>query len=138
MGKKNKLPRDFTLNGKELIECWNYMLKKKKFLEQVGEFPMFDRNEIDMLTWLLFWKDPELRVWLIKKRDKRAIRKLIEWREAERQGIPVKLSTIYKRRMKFLENLLACNFNGAEAARRSGYSQRYAKQVAYKIRRTMF
>ena len=129
--------KKFSINGEEAVELWSECLKDKIAKER-KDFPILSRSEFDMMTWLLFQKSDEFRVWMIKKCDKRAIKQLIQERETQRQGIPLKMSTIHLRRMNFIKELINSKFNAAEAARRCGYSQKYAKQVAYRIRRSLY
>lgn len=133
--KKKDSSQKFSISTQELIPVWSEVLKNENFVKEVGSFPTFDRGEMDMLSFLLFWKTQEFRVWFIRKKDKRAIKEFIAHREAQRQGVPRQMSTIHVRRLKFIKELMNSNFNGAEAARRCGYSWKYAKQVAYRIRR---
>jgi len=133
----NKNNEKFSINGKEAVEVWSECLKDKIIRER-KDFPILSKSEFDTMTWLLFQKPDEFRVWIIKKCDKNAIKKLIQEREAQRQGIPLKASSIYLRRMKFLKEFIDARFNAAEAARRCGYSWKYAKQIGYRIRRNLY
>ncbi len=138
MAKKRKKKEKIKFNTKEMIEIFNNLLENKEFVEKVKPFPVFDEKEANTLIWLLFWKTDEFRVWMIKKCDKKAVREFVQHRESQRRGVPLKMSTIYMRRMKFFNELLKCRFNSAEAARRCGYSWKYAKQAGYRIRRSLY
>ena len=132
MAKREKI----VLNTKYALEVWNKVMGRG--VKDTDPLPTFDGSEFEMMTWLLFNKPEEFSVWIIKKCDRRAVKKFIQEREAQRRGIPLERSTIYMRRMKFLKALLEANFNSAEAARKCGYSRRYAKQVGYRIRRNLY
>ena len=118
---------------KDLLEIWNNGLEKR--LKKGLKLPIFSQEEAEMLTWLLFAKTDEFRAWIIKKEDENAVRRLVEGLEAERYGATTRRGSIYLRRMQFLRELLNSRFNAAEAARRCGYSVRYAKQIGYQIMR---
>jgi hypothetical protein len=133
--EKRKRKKPVMYSAEDLIEGWHLALKRLKKNKELGSLPVFSNSEMDMMTWLLFWKEEEFRVWVIKKEDKRAIKQFIREREATKQGVSLEASTIYLRRMNFITELLKCNFNSAEAARRCGYSRKYAKQAGYRIRR---
>jgi hypothetical protein len=134
MAKRKKI----ILNTKEVLEIWNRIMRNKDFTKNTISLPTFTKSEFEMMTWLLFNKPEEFRVWIIKKCDKRAIKQFIQEREAQRRGIPLKMSSIYLRRMKFLKEFIEARFNAAEAARRCGYSWKYAKQIGYRIRRNLY
>jgi len=127
--------KPMTIDSKELIKLVYEEIKKDK---SGIKYPVFTKTELNMLIYLLFHKEPEFIVWFIKKRDKRAIRELVQQREAQKTGMPLQQSSIYLRKMKFLKEFIGCKFNSAEAARRCGYSQKYAKQIGYKIRRNLY
>ncbi len=117
----------------DLIVICGIILEKRKAQTQ----KTFSEEEMTMLTALLFDLPDEFRVWFIRKGDEEAIREFTRHREAQRTGVPLKASSRYLRKMRFVREYVACSFNGAEAARRCGYSRKYAKQVAYRIRRSV-
>lgn len=134
--KKRKKREPVIYSTEDLVVGWYEALKYLKKNKKPLPVPKFSKSEVNMMTWLLFWKEEKFRVWFIKKEDKRAIRQFIREREATKQGVPLEASTIYLRRMKFLTELIKSNFNSAEAARRCGYSCKYARQAGYRIRRS--
>jgi hypothetical protein len=130
-----KRAKPLAIDSKELIELAYKAMKKNK---KRADYPKFTKREIEMMAWLLFQKTDEFRVWMIKKCDQRAIREFLQRREATRQGLPYKVSSSYLRRTKFLKEFINSGFNAAEAARRCGYSWKYAKQIAYRIRKNLY
>ena len=138
--KKNKRRKQepVTFNTKELLNIWGKLLQDRKVNERKEPFPTFSKSEAEMLSWLLFWKTDEFRVWIIKKSDKRAVRELIQRREATRRGLPYKVNSSYLRRTKFFKEFIDSRFNAAEAARRCGYSWKYAKQIGYRIKKSLY
>jgi hypothetical protein len=140
--QKKKKAEPVIFNTQDMVEIWNEVLQKvlqnKKGKEGGEPFPVFTKGEARILTLFLFGKPEEFTILPVKKCDKRAVREFLGRREATRQGLSYKVSSIYLRRKKFIGEFIKSGFNAAEAARRCGYSWKYAKQVAYKIRKGFY
>lgn len=131
---KRKRAKPFTIDTKELIyRVYNAINKNDR-----TDYPKFTLGEIRMMSFILYHKTDEYIVWFIKKKDKRAVRELLGYREAQRQGILPQTSSINSRKIKFFSEYMNCRFNAAEAARRCGYSYKYAKQIGYRIKRNFY
>lgn len=131
---KRKRAKPQTIDTKELI-CGIYNAINKS---DRTDYPKFTLGEVKMMASILYQKTDEYIVWFIKKKDKRAVKDLLGYREAQRQGILPEVSSINNRKEKFYCEYINCGFNAAKAARRCGYPPKYAKQTGYRIRRNLF
>ena len=111
-------PKGDFLYAKGVLNVLNLIFKNKKFQRPRGKHsPQFSFEEIRALADFLFFKSP----YVILKVYKR---------------LPQRKEPPLKRRL-FINHFLGdAKFNGAKAARLSGYSPRSAKQIAYKIKQT--
>lgn len=103
---------------KGVLNVLNLIFKNKKFQRPKGkQSPQFSFEEIRALADLLFFKSPYVVLKVYKR-------------------LPKENELPLKRRL-FIKHLFGdAKFNGAKAARLSGYSPRSAKQIAYKIKQT--
>lgn len=136
--KKKKRAKPITFNTQDMIEIWNKLLQNQKEEKSKKQLPIFTKSEARILTLFLFGKPEEFTILPIKKCDKKAVREFLGRREATREGLPYEVSSSYLRRVRFLKEFIDSRFNAAETARRCGYSWKYAKQIGYRIRKSLY
>lgn len=137
MKQKKKRKKAETFNTEDMIEIWNEILELRK-KEGKQSLSLFTKGEAKILTLFLFERPEEFTILPIKKCDKRAVREFLGRREAARQGLPFEVSNNYLRLMRFLREYINSRFNAAEAARRCGYSWKYAKQIGYRLKKNLY
>jgi hypothetical protein len=102
------------LSSLDLIEMLRILAKNRHFRKVL---PVFYSEEIELITEFIFFKPPNIFFKVYER-------------------IPRKKETPIKRTL-FINNFFGeAKFNGAKAARMSGYSHKSAKQIAYKLKRS--
>lgn len=130
---------DSIFNSEGMIEIFKGILKSLQKKDKNQKFPLFTEAEVHLLSCWIFRKPKdEYALLFVKKEDEVEIIRFLGEKEAAKHGIPYRGSSRYLRRMKFIKEYINNGFNAAAAARKCGYSYKYAKQEGYRLRRNLF